>query len=560
VSRIASIADWLSDRSAVEWFLFSIWLALLGLQLPVGIQNFRFSPSDVALALLTVTILFRRSGQVRAVVTRPDLAVVAVGVLMLALAWGSLVAVVRVGTLVQEAWLNKDIGVFVLACTVIAIKTLVRGPDDVRIALRVVLTAGTVVTWLGLAGDIVTAIAEGQPLASGVGRFSGFLLNPSSNGIFIAALVMLQLGSLRGRIVTWPRAVQLANCVGLVALLLATLSRSTWLALLIVLIGAVVVIARERPREAAVPFALATLIAAAAAQPFVQALSPVFDQIARGEIGRPTREVQGPIGTPAPKFSAIIGDLPVGTIRPTVAAASPASSVAPSTPTTPSTATGTPNATSTSRSTPTFAATSTATPIAVTSPSAATSATPGPAAQPTAAVAPTATPALDVAAYARSAAAIAQDRHGAADRVAIDMIALQLWFAGPSTVLAGIGLGVFFQVTPYTPIGVPVIIHNSYLWLPVEMGLPGLTALVVILLAIVSASVSVWRRVDRDLALALCGTLAVFVVWISMNEGLSQRMLWVALGLTSVVATGPGWKEPLALWRQRAAISARART
>src|SRR5207244_3962004 len=57
--------------------------------------------------------------------------------------------------------------------------------------------------------------------------------------------------------------------------------------------------------------------------------------------------------------------------------------------------------------------------------------------------------------YAQVAAA---DRNGATDRAAIDAIALRIWRSDLGLLLTGIGLEVFLLVSPYTPIGVPVII------------------------------------------------------------------------------------------------------
>jgi hypothetical protein len=99
--------------------------------------------------------------------------------------------------------------------------------------------------------------------------------------------------------------------------------------------------------------------------------------------------------------------------------------------------------------------------------------------------------------------------------------------------LTGIGLGVFARVTPFF-FGVTVIIHSTYLWLPVEMGLPGLIALCALLIA----GVWVARRcasAGTGLAVAVGGGLLVLALWSAVNEGSYQRSLWFLLALGSVL-------------------------
>jgi hypothetical protein len=487
---------WLG-RSDLEWVLLSLWVALLGIQLPVDLPNFRFSPADVVLLLLLLVLLVRRPRMlVRAAMLRTPVHAALV-CLFVALAWGSAVAFLRTGTLVREALLNKDLGFFILVAIVVAIRACVRTIEDVKAFLRVFLVSGTVVTWIAAASDLFVPLAIGLPPTQ---RFDGFLLNPSANAVFVAVILMIQIGSLvGGGIVKWPRSLQYANAFGLALLLLLTLSRSTWLAALGSLVLLTFVVLRDRPW---LPVSIAIVLAVLSAQPLTAAMAPVIAQFTQGRVGVFEREV-APSSTPPPDIGAILDRPP----RPSPVPPTPEPSRTP--PSTPRAVTSPPSA-----ATPSGAQSRT---------DPATTVPPGP------------DPAKGTARYLTDVQAIGADRFGGTDRVAFDVVALRLWLAGPLTALTGIGIGVFFLVSPVL-FGTAVIIHSTYVWLAVEMGVAGIVALVALLVVAGRIVRGVTRPgVDRAVAVSVAGPLFVFFIWIAENEGLYQRTLWLTLALGSVL-------------------------
>jgi hypothetical protein len=193
-----------------------MWISLLGVQLPVDIQNFRFSPADVVLGVLMITLLIRRPRDVvEAIVPRTPVQF-AIAALVVALAWGSAVSLLRTRVLVQEAFLNKDAGVLVLGSIVVACRVVSRDITNVRHLLRTFLVSGTIVTWVAAVFKLLLPIALN---ASFTERFDGFLLNPSSNAVFLAVLLMVQIGFAIGQ----PRVgVGALNAAGITLLLLLT--------------------------------------------------------------------------------------------------------------------------------------------------------------------------------------------------------------------------------------------------------------------------------------------------------------------------------------------------
>jgi hypothetical protein len=128
------------------------------------------------------------------------------------------------------------------------------------------------------------------------------------------------------------------------------------------------------------------------------------------------------------------------------------------------------------------------------------------------------------------------------DRVAIDVVALDLWLTDPGTVFFGIGVGAFPLYAVATAIATSVIIHNTYLWLLVEMGIPGVIAMGILLWYVAGLCLQLFRRVDRPTAAAITAAFACFLVWWLFNEGLYQRLFWLLIGVASVlVQLGPQW-------------------
>jgi hypothetical protein len=499
---MASGVTRLLGRADLEWILLSVWVSLLGVQLPVEIRNLRLSPADIVLAGLMVALLVRRPRDVARELMPRTPVHLAILALVVALAWGSAVSLARTGVLVQEALLNKDVGVLVLGSIVVASRLVVRHLRDVRQLLRTFLIAGAAVTWVAFVFRFLMPILTGVPFGE---RFDGFLLNPSANAVFLSVLLMVQIGF----VIEQSRARwQVVSAFGITMLLVLTLSRSTWLALMIALVAVAVVLASRSRRW--LPAAIAAVLLIFSAQPLLSVLTPVVAQIVGGQLGRFERQI-APSVTPSPDIGQLLGSAP------------------PSAPV----ATGTVAAASTPASTQPV--TVGATPVGVPSAS--------PSVVPTAAGTRTPEPVVATASvaerYVSDAQSAANDRFGATDRVAFNVIAVKLWLSSVTTALAGLGLGVFLQVSPQL-FGTAVIIHNTYLWLPVEMGVPGIIAIVAVLYAM---TWTIWRlargRLDDVVRIGIAGSLLVFLIWIGENEGLYQRTLWTLLALGSIAIRPP---------------------
>jgi O-antigen ligase len=130
---------------------------------------------------------------------------------------------------------------------------------------------------------------------------------------------------------------------------------------------------------------------------------------------------------------------------------------------------------------------------------------------------------------------LAAEQNGATDRLALDVFALQLWLHDLGSALTGIGLGVFFALTPFTAFGYPTVVHNTYLWLPVEMGLPGVVALIAFAYAAIWLLRACWRYHRGDFTTIAVGSFALFGTWGALNEGLYQRTLWLLFAVLSAV-------------------------
>jgi len=456
------------------------WAGLLGLQL-AEIQRFRIAPSDLLLALLAITMVVRERATLVVAIRRWTPIHTALVALLVALIWGSVIAIVRTGVLLRDAWLNKDLGWLVLALTVICVLGLVKTTADVRTMLRALLVGGSAVTWLAATLTINSHLTSG--VASDL-RFQGFLLNPSAEALYVSVLIVVQVASAYGRgIVDWPKWLQLLNAGALMAVLLATLSRSSWVATL----AALTVTGLFSLRQTKVPLVLAFVLLLFVGAPLVEAIRPVATQVASGQEPATLRD-RTPLGTPPPDLQEFASAIPT-------------------------------QATSTESTTP------------IPSTSAGPPFSPAPL--------PTASP-EGLGSYVSDATTVASEQYGASDRLALDVIAIRLWLSSPSMALTGIGNGVFLQISPYTPIGASLGIHSTYVWLPVEMGIAGLVALIAFAVAGMWSMRRVLQQADFDLVMLFLGVGVLFAVWIAINEGLYQRTLWLALSLAVVVGATAG--------------------
>jgi len=104
----------------------------------------------------------------------------------------------------------------------------------------------------------------------------------------------------------------------------------------------------------------------------------------------------------------------------------------------------------------------------------------------------------------------------------------RMWWSHP---LMGAGLGAFMHQQMVTT-GIPLVIHNSFLWLLAEVGLVGFLGFMVLPVSIVRAAwVDPALRREWFVATALGGLLAMVVVSLA-HDMLYQRAFWLLLGAT----------------------------
>jgi len=144
---------------------------------------------------------------------------------------------------------------------------------------------------------------------------------------------------------------------------------------------------------------------------------------------------------------------------------------------------------------------------------------------------------------------VASNPRGFTDRIVIAQAALGLFLHSWDRILFGIGLGAFLQLSPsLMPYGVPLVVHNTYLWVLTEMGIIGFGVFSGFLLHMLG---NVRRRfaygvVDYSLLVGVLGGFAAMLVWLLLDEGLYQRHLWVLFALVEILAFSVIRREPTA--------------
>ena len=121
---------------------------------------------------------------------------------------------------------------------------------------------------------------------------------------------------------------------------------------------------------------------------------------------------------------------------------------------------------------------------------------------------------------------------GLHDRLAIASEALNAYRRDATSLVFGIGLGTFYATSAPT-FGVPLIIHNTFIWFLVELGPIGL---VVLLWFWGRTIVNLWtaanaRNGGEYLAYGLTAALAGLAIFCLLNEGFYQRQLWLVVAL-----------------------------
>ena len=121
---------------------------------------------------------------------------------------------------------------------------------------------------------------------------------------------------------------------------------------------------------------------------------------------------------------------------------------------------------------------------------------------------------------------------GLHDRLAIASEALSAYRRDTASLIVGIGLGTFYATSAPT-FGVPLIIHNTFIWFLVELGPIGL---LVVLWFWGRTIANLWtaamtRNGGEYLAYGTTAALAGLTIFCLLNEGFYQRQLWLVIAL-----------------------------
>jgi O-antigen ligase len=112
----------------------------------------------------------------------------------------------------------------------------------------------------------------------------------------------------------------------------------------------------------------------------------------------------------------------------------------------------------------------------------------------------------------------------------------------PDSPIWGIGLDVYRRLQP------PYIIHNTYVWFLVEMGIVGLVVLLALLSRVGRNWAAALRSTDWNWGLAVGGA-AAFAAMLGLAvgiEALYQRPLWLLFALAEVLRRGARPRETVA--------------
>jgi Mrp family chromosome partitioning ATPase len=423
-------------RPTVASWLLLVWAALLGVQLQQEfIPHFYVAVSDVVLIPLSAIVAIDPQLRRRAL-AMPTTLVWFFVAMACAVALGSLVDALTLGFVPREGWLNKGLGLAVLAASIACVRAIAATRESVHRVLGA-LAFGAI----GSAGIAMLPYLDVGPLADllpdrGV-RFTGLLQDANAAGLYYTVALLLVFACIAGAPLGFGRWTRIGGTLLLGIVNVLTFSLSSFVAGL----AAFSVLVAGLPGRRW-PAALALAIALVLTLPFLSAA--VAPATAEGDIFERAAAARS-----AGAESALWTEQLAGS---------------------------------------------------------------------------------------RAAGAVAIKGASVFDRLAVLTLAFDLWTADLWTVPFGIGLGAFPVHSTVSPLATVVIIHNTYLWLPIELGVVGLAALVLLLSYIAHVSIGLLRLADRTTAIALIASLVMFLVWWQFNEGLYQRSFWLLLGAAGVLA------------------------
>ena len=120
-------------------------------------------------------------------------------------------------------------------------------------------------------------------------------------------------------------------------------------------------------------------------------------------------------------------------------------------------------------------------------------------------------------------------------RIDANRAAMNMYLESPVNALLGIGIGTFVSRAQQY-IGLPLIIHNDFLWLLVEAGPLGLCLFCAILFVTFRNCVVVARAGmgEGPIAIGIACALIATLGWMLGTEGLWHRHVWFLLALSEV--------------------------
>ena len=75
------------------------------------------------------------------------------------------------------------------------------------------------------------------------------------------------------------------------------------------------------------------------------------------------------------------------------------------------------------------------------------------------------------------------------------------------------------QLTTQTAYGIPIIVHSTYVWFPVEMGWAGILAVAALVFAMWWTVRGLLAREHDDITVAVVGGIMVVALWIGVARG-----------------------------------------
>lgn len=454
----------------------------------------------------------------------------------------TVVGYLRTGRMSFWALLNKDVGILVLVAVLVGLTVTMRTLDDVKRIARWFI-GGVAIANLTSLIAVAAAFAgyENDLYLIGNGRLYGWMGNPSINGGFLFTAGMIEMGLLmepskagERRAWRWVNIWLLAVGLGF------TLSRSTWLSVAAASATLLIATAVHASRTREFRFTHAAAVSVWMILPVL-----VLGNIVRArggiEVTAPetvaaqlqARLVNQCVTNPALDVCAQVQMPTAPPITPLMPAAVGTAALAPP----PVELSAEPIVASGASSPSPGGVSDVASrepitrngPALRTSPLTKSPATEGGQSSAEAAKA-AASPPAD--ASGPDLAGPLMNARGLNDRVAIASVALTQYRGDAATMMFGIGLGTFFA-TSGAAFGVPLVIHNTFIWFLVEFGPLGL---LVVLWIWGRTIAGLWRAAfarngGEYLACGAMAALAGMTMFCILNEGFYQRQLWLVFAM-----------------------------